>query len=422
MASSFSSPSPSSSPGPTSLSSSTHTRATVLPLPEPTTNHLIALPQLLHPLSPALAALHMARVRLALSIPSGSEYGPRRTSISRKGGKGSSGGWCHLCGGLKQGTGGAERRPAKSQQPGLGSGSSSGSGVKSQKGKKGKAKGRPKTADPQHQRQGQEADSSFSSTQGTGTKRKAPECETCGASFKRCRPDLATLNDYPPARRTRRATRAEGALDLGHGRTNDGDPIGNQDQVRDQGQGQSDGIAATAIVKIVSSEKEGQLGYRARPPSTAAEVDTERPVDLDGAGIDPTKGQAPHRQEEQVDTRPTPLGGSILQAKPQPKPLLSRPSLTHISSSSPNIPTYPKPATTIPLSPQPSSVTPSSQKPGSSAARSGSGSGQSHTAGAGAGAAAGKRKKKSGLAKLLAENKERQQAGAGQGGGLWGLG
>jgi hypothetical protein len=56
------------------------------PETDPTLAHLLNLPPLLHPLSPELSALHLARVRLLLSIPS-----PHPSLI-----------WCDKCGGLRE--------------------------------------------------------------------------------------------------------------------------------------------------------------------------------------------------------------------------------------------------------------------------------------------------------------------------------
>jgi hypothetical protein len=65
----------------TSLTASMAEQAT-----DPTLAHLLCLPPLLHPLSPQLAALHLARVRLLLSLPS-----PHPSLI-----------WCDKCGGLRE--------------------------------------------------------------------------------------------------------------------------------------------------------------------------------------------------------------------------------------------------------------------------------------------------------------------------------
>jgi hypothetical protein len=51
-----------------------------------TLNHLLSLPQLLHPISPSLAALHLARVRLQFAIPATASPA-----------------WCIKCGGLRVG-------------------------------------------------------------------------------------------------------------------------------------------------------------------------------------------------------------------------------------------------------------------------------------------------------------------------------
>lgn len=58
------------------------------PDPDPTLTHILNLPPLLYPLSPELSALHLARVRLLLSLPS-----PHPSII-----------WCDKCGGLRERT------------------------------------------------------------------------------------------------------------------------------------------------------------------------------------------------------------------------------------------------------------------------------------------------------------------------------
>lgn len=89
----------------------------------------------------------------------------------------------------------------------------------------------------------------------------------------------------------------------------------------------------------------------------------------------------------------------------KPKPLLTRPSLSHIPSSDPNPPTYPKPEPVLAAKAKLSAATGGTANTGSTA-----------------GTVPGKKKKKmSGLAKLLAERKERED-GEKLGAGRWGLG
>ncbi|OCF44651.1 hypothetical protein I317_01538 [Kwoniella heveanensis CBS 569] len=388
--------SPSPSPGPGSSSTSSISQSQI---PDITANHLIALPQLLHPLSPALAALHMARLRLALSVPN---HLPRSGlgSSSQKavgGAGGVAGQWCHLCGGLRQGTGGAERRrPSKKLQAEAmstgpqrrgsgGSGSSQswkGTGAKGGKG------------------------SSTATDTATRAKRKAPECETCGASFKRPKPSLSTLQEFPPARRTRRATRAADAE-----RTT----VTVATDSREENRSQSPNEDGT----VLSSGNLSKVDPGSGPASAAAslkraEGDDRTSRSATDGGTSHIKSQTgPNRGDTPTQTATPTVAVPLPTPIPKPKPLLARPSFSYISSSSPNLPTYPKPAPAIPLSSQPQSQSQSLAK--NTATSTG------HSSGVGAGGS-GKRKKKSGLAKLLAENKERQQAGASQGGGMWGLG
>ncbi|WVF72958.1 hypothetical protein IAT40_007776 [Kwoniella sp. CBS 6097] len=457
--------SPSPSPGPSSSSRSSSTNQ----LPESTIAHLISLPQLLHPLSPALAALHMARLRLALSIPNRPDSAVSRSNRQRGNGKGkgkvASGdeGWCHLCGGLRIGMGGAERRAiatnttkikgqaqSEARQPGsggragsglelgVGVGSESGSVKTGPKGKKGKNGKREKTTF-----RNEEYDQDVIRERESTTKfkpklkRKSPECETCGASFKRPKPDLSTLNDFPPARRMRRATRN----DIDNNNNNHGDvsvPV-SQSQLSTRkpdysisGSGSSPGFVSTRTHGDQQKQSEQYQDPLTLTPLASGtnkqNIEDDGPANLI-ANMD-RQVQAQTRtlqlQLQIQDSIPSasPVETTSLSTStpltpapaPEPKPLLSRPSLSHISSSEPNLPTYPNPAPSIPLSPQPQSQ-PQSQS------RSTGKTSTSVSTSAGAGAGSGvKRKKKSGLAKLLAENKERQQAGASQGGGLWGLG
>ena len=122
-------------------------------IPAETMNHLLSLPQILQPLSSSLAALHLARVRLLLSIPTSSSTGEFLD------------GWCHLCGGLREGLGGAIRGKIISSDV-----------------KKGEMR----------------------------KNRRHPNCSQCGARYQRPKPDRTVLLDYPPARtRAKRKAQAQ---------------------------------------------------------------------------------------------------------------------------------------------------------------------------------------------------------------------
>ena len=116
-------------------------------LPPETLNHLLSLPPLLQPISPSLAALHLARVRLFLSTPASPTTGDFCEW------------WCHHCGGLREGLGGGRRKRA--------------------------------LAGP-------------TTDKGEGRRKKA-ECSQCGVRYRRPKPDRKSLSQFEPARtRSRR--------------------------------------------------------------------------------------------------------------------------------------------------------------------------------------------------------------------------
>ncbi|WVR07646.1 hypothetical protein IAU60_004688 [Kwoniella sp. DSM 27419] len=362
--------SPSPSPGPSTPSITASTN-----IPEPTVTHLLSLPASLAPLSPPLAALHLARLRLLLSVPATPHY--------RGAGGLGTGGWCHLCGSLRSGLGGAERgcrsagasaAPVKPSQPVKGSNVSK-RAAKGSRGRKAAvaAVDRSSTAEEITVVPGSQATTPAVAPD-TQRKRKPAECETCGASYKRPRPDPVTLASFQPARRTRRQTAAEGILTPSSER--DGENVAPAQQA----------LAAMSSSGMVTS------AAGLSDTSTAA---IARP----DAATQPSSMARQHA-EGVTNNAPGPGTPSTTSVEPtQPPALLSRPSLAHIPKSSPNLPTYPPPSpSTLP----------------------------SVTSGAGSGSAPGakppgaKKKKKSGLAKLLAENKERESASASK--GMWGLG
>jgi hypothetical protein len=111
----------------------------------------------------------------------------------------------------------------------------------------------------------------------------------------------------------------------------------------------------------------------------AAESLTTSPMLLDSSSISTSVGTMP---------LPSTIDSSPQSTSPPPK-YVNTQAISHVHTSSPNLPTYPQPpAKHAPL--------PVQEK--------------------------GKRRKKSGLAKLLAENKEREMGGSGAGArGGWGL-
>lgn len=133
-----------------SHSSSPFTPPRDYPIPA-TMSHLLALPPLLQPISPPLAALHMARVRLLLDIPTTSTTG----AITEW--------WCHSCGGLREGLGGTSRNSNKKTKRKIGA----------------------KKTSP---------------ARSLGEKRRNAVCTNCGETFRRATPEKKTLVTYPSAR------------------------------------------------------------------------------------------------------------------------------------------------------------------------------------------------------------------------------
>ncbi|WWD19671.1 hypothetical protein CI109_104133 [Kwoniella shandongensis] len=300
------------------------------PTTDPTLTHLLSLPSVLA-LSPPHQALHLARLRLILQIPTTPTYG----TLSSGGGMG---GWCHLCGGLRAGLGGAQR---------------GGRGTK----------------------KGSEIDTVIAIAERDGLtgivlgrkrKRPDPRCTTCGTLYVRPKPDPATLASFPPARKTRRLTRIASAS-----------------------------AKAVETIAIGTASVNPEMEKEVRGGLSKEEEDST--AQLGGLGNVISANNA---------TSPLLVSGST--SIPNKPSILEHRSLSHIPTSSPNLPTYPQPPPTKSPSPQLAGPVPKGVKA---------------AIGAGANAAAGqgvKRKKKSGLAKLLAENKEREQVNKGQG-GMWGF-
>jgi hypothetical protein len=156
-----------------------------------TTAHLLSLPPLLSPISPSLAALHMARMRLLLDVPASPGVGQMTEW------------WCHACGGLREGLAGASS----------------------------KRRGRPKggqakstTGPTTKQRKGKGKRSSKASPTASATaddmgpvktiQRRPAECSNCGAKFRKARPDRTSLITYPSARIAARRKQEQAAMDI----------------------------------------------------------------------------------------------------------------------------------------------------------------------------------------------------------------
>lgn len=271
--------------------------------PHPTTlSHLLTLPPLIYPVSPALAALQLARIRLQLSIPAGS----LETT-----------GWCTVCGDLRASTPNPKKRKCSrgGKQPARSPGQGFGPILLYEEDQtkaepKSKSKGRPSN------------------------------CEQCGAKFGRGKGKGSVVHDVwpaPSARKVRACRRQQ----------------------------PSQGEASPAKPLVTGTDQ-----AMARDP-------------LDQVPHIPSPSSLPLPESTSSPAHPA----------PRPPRYTSTPSLSHVLTSNPNPPTYPQPP-------------PRLSSPGS-------------TGGAG-GAKSGKgKKKKSGLAKLLAENKEREVGRSGGSG--WGL-
>ena len=129
-------------------SSGPSSSSTIDPL---TQRHLLALPSVFQSVSPTVAALHLARARLLLSISAHEQLFD---------------GWCHNCGGLREGVGGTSKK----------------------------------------KRKGNTVNQS-----GKGVQRKAARCTICGESFRRARPGSVSKCRFPSARIARKVQLAAAA-------------------------------------------------------------------------------------------------------------------------------------------------------------------------------------------------------------------
>ncbi|KAK8853254.1 hypothetical protein IAR55_003956 [Kwoniella newhampshirensis] len=386
----------------TSLTINPNSFSLPIPSSDPTLNHLLSVPPLLA-LSPAHQALHLARLRLLFSIPASPLYSPA------SGGGVRMNAWCHLCGGLRQGMGGARGRSTTTATQG-------GDGVR-----KAHRSNIPTAGRDDGERDNE--DEHGPPTIGASKKRKRtdPKCTTCGAVYERPKPDPATLAEFLPARKTRRIAKAEA-----------------QSLAEATSSIQTETTMASLVEAHMDDDKKSKLE---KEKEIKAKVDSLAMKDID-IGFDPMNMTISPFQElgKQVASilgvaTPTPsvsassptltrihtpdtttsatstVRRSELDTKSnhvptipsKPSPLQHR-SLAHIPNSSPNLPTYPQPPPVRPVSPQGLGTKGKGVKSSS----------------VGTTVGAGKKKKKSGLAKLLAENKEREEMTKGQG-GMWGF-
>ncbi|OWZ76620.1 hypothetical protein C366_05061 [Cryptococcus neoformans Tu401-1] len=278
---------------------------------EPTINHILSLPNLLQPISPPHAALHLARLRLLYSIPAdGQSFSDASSSSSSSSGirgKLTVGRWCSHCGGLRKGMGGAQR---------------GGRGQDKDKEKEDKTKAireraRKRVRELSNLTEDEKEEKKMArklEIAGAVQKRRQPaECTTCGAVYTRPKPDKKTLSEFPSSRKTRKqATEAKAEE------------------------------AAKSLALKAEVEAAGKIESQVQPPQT----------------------------------------------------LLSHPAFSHIPSSPPNLPTHPPPP-------------PAKNPAGSTSAFIDVTKKKKKT-------------KKSGLSKLLAENRERNESA--KGAGMWGLG
>ncbi|WVO21238.1 uncharacterized protein IAS62_002545 [Cryptococcus decagattii] len=291
----------SSSPAPTSTTTF-----------EPTINHILSLPNLLQPISPSHAALHLARLRLLYSVPAEEQSSSELSSSSSPSPRGirdklTLGGWCNHCGGLRKGMGGAQtggRGQVKDEE-------------KEEKTKAIRERARKRVRElsnlTEDEREEKKMARKLEIAGAVQKRRQPPECTTCGAVYTRPKPDKKTLADFPPPRKTRKQTAEAKAKE------------------------ESKSLALKATIE--------------------AAVKVERQIQ-------------------------------------PPQTLLSHPVFSHIPSSPPSLPTHPPPPPAKLSGGATSATTDVAKKK--------------------------KKSKKSGLSKLLAENRERNEST--KGAGMWGLG
>ncbi|WVQ74211.1 hypothetical protein IAR50_003805 [Cryptococcus sp. DSM 104548] len=300
----------------------------------PTETHLLSLPPSLQPLSPPHAALHLARLRLLLSIPSHAAFDPADlqlpVEVKNMGvGRGVVGGWCCLCGGLRKGLGGAGKK-GKDKGGSEGEGKSRAQEIRERVRKRTRSSSPPLSEAEQESQRYARSLQIASASMSTKTRRQPAECTTCGAPYVRPRPCQKTIEEFGGARRTRR--------------------------------------------KVKEKEKEEE---------DRKEKERER-----------------EKEDEEMD----------VDVQENPASLLAQKPFSHIPISSPNLPTYPPPPPSKPPTPPRSQSQPTSLSNPPTPPATSTGSAEKKKK---------KQPKKSGLSKLLAENKERNEAQ--KGASMWGF-
>ncbi|EIW71995.1 hypothetical protein TREMEDRAFT_58139 [Tremella mesenterica DSM 1558] len=386
--------------------------------PDPTSSHLLSLPPLLYPISPSLAALHLARVRLTLSLPP-SSY----TSA-----------WCAQCGGLRSGTKMKRRysegnmnsptpisstslehfQPTKSPSPtpqtkriplneaivgsslcilpsnplgGLSTSTSTNINSSSLSPTVNITTSTSAEEKPLDNRIKSREKHSISSNvisptiQTTTPKRRRGQCEICGLSY-RPKKDQKTLLEFPSARKVHRtrSTRSSTQSEI--------DDVFTSSQLTPStSKPRSNGVTSNSMKRVdavMQNENEENDDGVSKEARYVAMDNGKRKSENQEEGK--VLGGNSFGNEEN--------GGEEKEKKPSP---ISAPRLRYIPSSDPNPPTYPHPD---PLS---KSSTGDKRVKGESGSMSRNG---------------GKKKKRSGLTKLLAESKAREENSSGN----WGFG
>ncbi|RXK36544.1 hypothetical protein M231_06203 [Tremella mesenterica] len=387
--------------------------------PDPTSSHLLSLPPLLYPISPSLAALHLARVRLTLSLPP-SSY----TSA-----------WCAQCGGLRSGPKIKRRysegnmnsptpisstslehfQPTKSPSttpqntriplneeifesslcilpfnPLGGISTSTSTNINS-------ASLSPPIVHNATSSSTEEKllDCGVKSSEklsisnkvispivpATTPKRRRGQCEICGLSY-RPKKDQKTLLEFPSARKVHRtrSTRSSTQSEI--------DDVFTSSQLTPStSKPRSNGVTSNSMKRVdavmQNENEENDDGVSKEARYVAIDKGKKKGEKQEEGKV---QGENSFENEEN--------GGEEKEKKPSP---ISAPRLRYIPSSDPNPPTYPHPD---PLS---KSSTGDKRVKGESGSMSRNG---------------GKKKKRSGLTKLLAESKAREENSSGN----WGFG
>ncbi|WWC72055.1 uncharacterized protein I206_106015 [Kwoniella pini CBS 10737] len=311
---------------------------------DPTLQHLLNLPIALQNVSPALAALHLARIRLSLLIPTSNKFNGKNLEE-----------WCNSCGGLRLSLGGSREREKERE--------------------KGENNNNIIEKELNNKMEFNKARTPIKKIK----QRRNPICSLCGINYKKPIPNKEILKDYPPARITRR-------MKL------------NQNQNQNQNQKQNQQI-----------EKNGNKSNQMIEVELGQSLQNSIGLQLDLGNSFQQDLKSNIEVTLNTNTEMVINENSISQTyqnefKQKPLSLVQRPSLTHIPKSSPNLPSYPQP----PARTTSSNIISNNIDVQGKKSNLNSSSGNL------------KKKKKSGLAKLLAENKERE-INKGNG-GMWALG